>query len=180
MQSNQNQIDSMVNNLLQMNAQPNEQPPNVVRQPVKITVDEWAAKARDKTECYNLLAHEYGAYLPHPDLVTIWHLRDLASGKKKPIKGTEIKHITVPQYEQLTIDEFLKFASDYPFVTMCLPERKQEIDKLPRQYLLNIIYTKVGDPFKKWVEARTGIRHEKVKEEGDLYIELDPEIAKVF
>ena len=83
--------------------------------------------------------------------MTIWYLRDLASGKKKPIKGTDVKHLTVPQFETLTIDEFLKYASDYPFVTMCLPDRKQELDKLPRQYLINIIYTKVGEPFKKWV-----------------------------
>ena len=96
----------------------------MVKEPVKITVDEWAAKARDKGECYNLVAHEYGAYLPHPDCVTVWYLRDLASGKKKTIKGTEVKHLTIPQFDYLTIDEFLKFATDYPFATMCLPDRK--------------------------------------------------------
>lgn len=151
-----------------------------MREAVRITVDEFAAKARDKPECYHLLAHEYGAYLPHIDCLTMWFLRDLAAGKKKAIKGTEIKHLTVPQFEKLTIDEFLKFASDYPFATMCLPDRKQELDKLPRQYIINVIYTKVGEPFRQWVEERVGCRHEKVKEKDDLYVELDPEIAKVF
>ena len=45
-----------------------------------------------------------------------------------------------------------------------MPDRKQELEKLPRQYIINVIYTKVGEPFKKWVDARVGERHEKVKE----------------
>ena len=127
-----------------------------------------------------MLANEYGAYLPHIDCVIMWYLRDLAAGKKKTIRGTEMKHLTVPQFEHLTIEEFLKFAADYPFVTMCLPDRKQELEKLPRQYLINIIYTKVGEAFRQWVDERVGARHEKVKDKEEKYIELDPEVAKVF
>ena len=93
---NENQINSNANNIVQLNGQPNAIPPNVVRAPVRITADEWAAKARDKPECYNIVAHEYGAYLPHIDCVTVWHLRDLAAGKKKTIRCTEIKHLTIP------------------------------------------------------------------------------------
>ena len=128
------------------------------------------------------MAHDGGAYLPHIDCVTVWFLRDLASGKKKMIKDTEAKHLSVPcfEVEDLTIPEFLKFAADYPFATMCLPDRKQELEKRPRKYLINVIYTKVGEPFRKWVDARVGERHEKVKEKEELYVELDPEIAKVF
>ena len=112
--------------------------------------------------------------------MTIWHLRDLAAGKKKIIKGTDAKHFNIPQYEHLTIEEFLKFANDYPFVMMYLPSRETELDKLPRQYIINIIYTKLGDKFKNWVDERVNARHEKVKDEGDLYIELDPEIAEIY
>ena len=57
---------------------------------MRITAEEWAAKARDKPECYNIVAHEYGAYLPHIDCVTVLHLRDLAAGRKKTIKGTDV------------------------------------------------------------------------------------------
>ena len=35
-----------------------------------------------------------------------------------------------------------------------LPEEEREIEKLPRQYLANLIYTIVGDKFKKWVAAK--------------------------
>ena len=95
-----------------------------MREPIRITVDEWAAKARDKIECYRMVAHENGSYLPHIDCVTIWHLRDLAAGRKKMIKDTEIKHLSIPQFETLTIPEFLNFADDYPFAKICLPDRK--------------------------------------------------------
>ena len=88
--------------------------------------------------------------------------------------------MTVPCFEELTIPEFLKFAADYPFATMCLPDRKQELEKLPRQYVINVIYTKVGNAFREWVDKRVGLRHEKVKDKEELYVELDPEIAKVF
>ena len=46
--------------------------------------------------------------------------------------------------------------------------------------MINVIYTKVGDPFNKWVDERVGDRHEKVKEKEDMFVELDPELAKVF
>ena len=82
MQINANQIDGNINNILKLNNQSNSVPIDVVQEPVKITVDEWAAKAKDKTECYRIVAHEHGAYLPHIDCITMWHLRDLAGGRK--------------------------------------------------------------------------------------------------
>jgi len=99
---------------------------------VRVTADEYGSKFRDKPECYHFLAHENGIYLPAVDLVSWPHLRDIQAGRKKRIDGCDVKHLHVPQYEHLTIPEFLNFASDYPFVTMCLPDRKQELEKLPR------------------------------------------------
>ena len=96
MQSNSSLIDSNINNILKLNHEPDSVPINVVQEPVRITVDEWAAKAKDKTECYRILAHEHGAYLPHIDCITVWHLRDLAGGRKKCIKEHEVKHLNVP------------------------------------------------------------------------------------
>ena len=88
MQSNENQISSLVENLVNLNQYAHPEPVKVVREPVRITVDEWAAKARDKNENYRIVALENGAYLPHVDCLTMWHLRDLAAGKKKIIKDT--------------------------------------------------------------------------------------------
>ena len=43
-----------------------------------------------------------------------------------------------------------------------------------------MVFTRVGQKFKDWVDARVNERHEKHKTEGNKYIELDPEIADVF
>ena len=51
---------------------------------------------------------------------------------------------------------------------------------MPRQYLINIIYTKVGEAFKDWVDERVNVRHQKVKDDGKKMIEMDPEIAAIY
>ena len=58
--------------------------------------------------------------------------------------------IAVPHYENLTLDLILDFGLSYSAVVNALPIMK-EIRKMPRQYLCNVIYTLVGETFKKWV-----------------------------
>ena len=59
---------------------------------------------------YRFVSVDCGAYLPAFEDVTIFHLRDLAGGKKKIIKNTEVKHISVPLFEGLKIELMLEFA----------------------------------------------------------------------
>ena len=59
---------------------------------------------------YHFLAFEVGAYICSYDTVTIWHLRDIMSGKRKMIKGDDVKYIEVPHYEHLRIEDMLEFA----------------------------------------------------------------------
>ena len=49
-----------------------------------ITAEMFAARYRSKKECYNFLACKCGAYLPaSTDCLTVYHLRDCATGVKK-------------------------------------------------------------------------------------------------
>ena len=59
---------------------------------------------------YRFVSVDCGAYLPAFEDVTIFHLRDLAAGKKKIIKNTDVKHISVPLFEGLKIELMLEFA----------------------------------------------------------------------
>ena len=61
-------------------------------------------------EVWRFVASDCGAYLPDYESVTIWHLRDLAAGKRKIIKCTDVKTIHVPQFEGLKIETMLEFA----------------------------------------------------------------------
>lgn len=49
-----------------------------------------------------------------------------------------------------------------------------------RQYLINVLYTRLGEKFKKFVDKRVDARHQEVKEEGNKFIELDAEMAELF
>ena len=62
----------------------------------------------------------------------------------------DVKVIAVPQYESLTMDTILDFGLAHKDVVDALPVVK-EIRKMPRQYIANLIFTLVGDSFKKWV-----------------------------
>ena len=39
------------------------------------------------------------------------------------------------------------------------------MEKLPRQYIANVIYTIAGNAFAKWVEAQMRKRNDKIKAE---------------
>ena len=76
-----------------------------------------------------------------------------------------MRNINVPYFKGLSIESMLEFAKGYPEALMALPPVQREIDRLPREYVANVIYIVVGEPFKKWVNQRTNERHERVAEE---------------
>lgn len=129
---------------------------------------------------YHFLTYECGCYLPPYDNVTIFHMRDLAAGLKKIVKGQSIHHISVPQYEGLNIESFLSFGKDFQLVKNALPDSEKEVGKMPRQYIANIIHTIVGQPFAEWVVQRVNARHTKMTESRDMNIQLDPEVAAAY
>ena len=61
-----------------------------------------------------------------------------------------------------------------------LPKDQLDIDRLPRQYVANVIYYVCGDEFDKWISKTIEARNKKITEERDLLIEMDPEVARVF
>ena len=57
-----------------------------------------------------------------------------------------------------------------------LPVEK-EISKLPKSFIINVVYTIVGDQFANWVKERVDERNAKVSVDRGLNISVDPEIA---
>ena len=58
--------------------------------------------------------------------MTIWHMRDLISGKRKRVKEADVKTLTVPHFEGLTIESFLEYAKNKPQVMLALPALERE------------------------------------------------------
>jgi hypothetical protein len=74
----------------------------------------------------------------------------------------------------------LYHARNWPAVAQCLPMEPREVEKLPRAYLANVIYTVVGDLFKQWVDGEISKRNAKIVEDQNLAINMDPEIYAAF
>ena len=66
------------------------------------------------------------------------------------LKADRVRQLHVPMYKGLTIDNILAEGKKRPQVSSYLPDDK-DIHRLPRQWLVNVIYTLVGDDFGAWV-----------------------------
>lgn len=93
------------------------------------------------------------AYLSSYDTVTVYFCKDLITGKKKYIKCDQVKYMFVPQYESLSIERILEKAQQWLEVWNYLPDER-DIHRLPRQWLINVIFTLVGEPFQEWTDER--------------------------
>jgi hypothetical protein len=124
---------------------------SLVVEAVQIPAKEIGAKFRSKREIYRFLTAEVKCYLGDFETMTIWHLRDLAAGDRQIIPSTRVKFISIPNYTGLKIEKMVEFARDYPAAMQALPI-EAEIKQLHRQYLANVIFTIVGEPFQNWVD----------------------------
>ena len=148
-----------------------------------LTSSELQAKLGNKREIYRFLETEVKCYLSSYETMTIFHLRDLASSKKLRLKSDKVKHIAIPQFESLAVKDMRKFIYEHPTKEIILkyfPTENKEWEKLPRQYVANVIYTVVGEGFQQWVQDNVNARNEKIKQEKDMLVELDPEILAIF
>jgi hypothetical protein len=51
---------------------------------------------------------------------------------------------------------------------------------MPRTYVCNVIFTRLGDSFQVWVTQRSKQRNMDLAKDKDLNIQLDANIAKAF
>ena len=162
-------------------------------QPVKtaVTAAAFGAKFRSKREIYVFFTVDVKAYLCGCDCLTIYFLKDLLRGKRKcksanvdhpfyaDIKCDAVKYLYAPQYENLSIERILEQARKNPVINDYLPEDR-DMHKVPRQWLLNLAFTLLGEPFRAWVKDEIEHRNEEIAKKRDLLIEMEPEVAAAF
>ena len=95
------------------------------------------------------------------------------------LKSESAKHLHVPMYKTLTIDTILAFGGKSERLKLFLPDER-DISKLPRQWIINVIYSLCGDSFREWVSQQVKDRNDSLAEKRDLMIAMDPEIAAAF
>ena len=57
---------------------------------------------------------------------------------------------------------------------------EEDMYRLPRQWIANVAYSVIGDEFHKWIANHILERNQKVAKTHNLFINLDPKIAKIF
>ena len=60
-----------------------------------------------------------------------------------------------------------------------LPDQR-DLHRLPRQFLVNVLHTVIGEPIRLMIKEAIKNRNDLVAENRNLIIELDPEIANAF
>ena len=128
---------------------------------------------------YHFATVECRAYLPPFENVTIYFLKALITGSKKFIHTDKVQYLSVPQYDGLGIKEFLCEAGKYPATEQYFPDA-DDLRRLPRQWVINVIYTLVGKPFADWALARMEARNQQLMAKHDMAILMDPEVLRIF
>ena len=71
------------------------------------------------------------------------------------------------------------FMNDHPETFRYFPDAC-EMKKVPKEWVGNMAYSILGDTFAAWVRAQINARNDKLRAQGDLHIDLDPDIAAAF
>ena len=96
------------------------------------------------------------------------------------IKSEDVKHITVPQYEGLALKHIGGFLENgHQHVYSYLPDQ-QELSKVPKEWICNVIVTVVGEPFHKWVKSVVEVRNKAVATKRGEMITMDADVAAAF
>ena len=146
-----------------------------------INVNEFAAKFKSKREIYTFLTIDAGAYLPSHEVLTIYFLKDLVRGKKKckfvigitqpvVVHVDRVRHLFVPQYENLSIQHMLDFLKDFPEMHVHMPSERREVEKLPRDFVINVGCTIVNEPFLRFVKEAIIARNQKMSQDRNMLI----------
>ena len=91
------------------------------------------------------------------------------------IKSDDVKVLSAPNYDGLTIDDFLTEAAKHDEMEPYLPEER-DWHRLPRNFIINLMYTVLGDPIKNYVKYIVEKRNSTVIDKQNMGLELDDEI----
>ena len=95
------------------------------------------------------------------------------------MKCDTIKHLYVPQYETLSIKEILNTWGSNHNLQVFMPIEK-ELKSLNKQFIVNVAYSVVGEPFKQWVKDMIETRNQDMTKSKNLLINMDTDVAAAF
>ena len=85
----------------------------------------------------------------------------------------------MPQYDVLTVEKILEFLLEQGEVEHYLPD-DVDLEKIPRQWLVNVASVVIGTPFREWVSEQIEIRNAEMANKKGVMIHVDPQILERF
>ena len=85
----------------------------------------------------------------------------------------------MPFYEYLTVEKMQEWAKGQPEVFKYLPA-EEDLDALPRAWIVNVLYTVLGKTFSTWVDAQIEKRNKERATEKNQEAVLLPKFWKSF
>ena len=122
---------------------------------------------------------ECEVYVPPYDNVTIYFLKDILARRKAYITVDDVKTMHIPQYKNLSVEKILDFALDKPRIVNYLPD-EPDLQKVPKQWLVNVMAAVLGDAFKDWVIDQIEDRNMLMADKKEVHIAMDPQMAAKF
>jgi hypothetical protein len=69
------------------------------------------------------------------------------------VKNKDVSNLYCPQYEGLKIEDIMRNVDSIPELMLYFPKDPKDRDRLPKQFIINLAYSVVGDQFAGWVKA---------------------------
>ena len=77
------------------------------------------------------------------------------------LKNNVVKTLFVPHYENLSLQQIYDANKNKAEVTSYLPIPRETL-RMPRDYVISVFYTIIGDPFKAWVKKMIDQRNAEI------------------
>ena len=78
------------------------------------------------------------------------------------------------------METFLENCEKNPILMNYLPEKPDERKRLPRNFIINVMYTVGGEGVKAWIHGIIAERNRNLVAKQDIGLQLDPAIRQVF
>ena len=88
--------------------------------------------------------------------------------------------LQTPHYEGLTVEKFVDQIEHNEDVQIYFPEKREEIERLPRSFIINVLYSLKGESFKRSVNQKMEERNRRLIEKQQIGLELDDEVKAAF
>ena len=79
-------------------------------------------------------------------------LRQILNEEKKLIRNADLKPITVPKYDELSVVNLFPKVKDNADIMIHMPDRLPKNKTISRDYFFNVLNTKYPDYLKKMID----------------------------